>query len=278
MSAYTAPLNDMRFVLNELAGLDRVAKLPGCEEVAPDVVEAILDEAGKFASGVLAPLNRVGDQQGAQLKNGAVTTAEGFKDAYQKFRESGWTALACKTEFGGQGLPYIVSTPVQEMWKASNLAFSLCPMLTQGAIEAISHHASDALKQIFIPNMVTGQWTGTMNLTEPQAGSDLSAVRTKAVPEGDHYRLSGIKIFITWGEHDYTENIIHMVLARLPDAPEGVKGISLFIVPKYLINAGGSIGQRNDVQCVSLEHKLGIHASPTAVMALGDKEGAIGYL
>jgi alkylation response protein AidB-like acyl-CoA dehydrogenase len=278
MSAYVAPLNDMRFVLNELVGLDRVAELPGCEEASPDVVDAVLEEAGKFAGEVLAPLNRIGDKQGAHLKNGVVTTAEGFKDAYRKFCEGGWTALACQPKFGGQGLPYIVSAPVQEMWKAANLAFSLCPMLTQGAIEAIVHHASAELQQRFVPKMVAGLWTGTMNLTEPQAGSDLSAVRTKAVPEGDHYRVSGIKIFITWGEHDCTENIIHMVLARRPDAPEGVKGISLFIVPKYLVNPDGSLGKRNDVKCVSLEHKLGIHASPTAVMALGDKDGAIGYL
>lgn len=278
MTAYFAPVRDMHFVLQELAGLDEIAALPGCEEVTPDLVDAILEEAAKFSGEVLAPLNATGDRQGAKLNNGVVTSPDGFKEAYKKFVENGWSSLDCDVEFGGQGLPYLVAKPVQEMWKAANMAFSLCPMLTQGAIKAIASHASEQQKRTFLPKMVSGEWTGTMNLTEPQAGSDLSAVRTKAVPEGDHYRISGIKIFITWGEQDFTDNIIHLVLARLPSAPEGVKGISMFIVPKYLVNPDGSLGKRNDLQCVSLEHKMGIHASPTAVIALGDKEGAVGYL
>jgi alkylation response protein AidB-like acyl-CoA dehydrogenase len=278
MSTYVAPVKDMLFAMNELAGFGEVVKLPGCEELSPDLAETILDEAGKFAGEVLAPLNTAGDRQGAKLVNGAVTSSPGFKAAYQQFVDNGWTTLSCPTDFGGQGMPYSLSVAVNEMWKSSNLAFSLCPMLTQGAIEAIAHHAVGELKTTYLPKMVSGEWTGTMNLTEPQAGSDLAAVRTRAVPEGDHYRLTGTKIFITWGEHDYTDNIIHAVLARLPDAPEGVKGISLFLVPKYLVNADGSLGARNDVQCVSLEHKLGIHGSPTAVLAYGEKGGAIGYL
>ncbi|HSD62031.1 MAG TPA: acyl-CoA dehydrogenase [Burkholderiales bacterium] len=278
MTTYVAPVRDMLFVINELAGLDEVASLPGCEEVSPDLVEAILDEAGKFAGEVLAPLNQSGDREGSRLEGGGVVTPQGFREAYRRFVENGWTTLAGKPEFGGQGLPYLVAMPVQEMWKAANLAFSLCPMLTQGAMEALYHHASAAQQQLFIPRMLKGEWTGTMNLTEPQAGSDLSAVRSKAVREGDHYRITGTKIFITWGDQDFTSNIVHMVLARLPDAPEGVKGISLFIVPKFLVNPDGSLGPRNDVQCVSLEHKMGIHASPTAVLAYGEQGGAVGYL
>jgi len=278
MTIYVAPVRDMLFVIQELAGFDDVSRLPGCEEVTPDLLEAILDEAGKFASEVLAPLNPVGDREGSRLEGGAVVTPSGFAEAYAQFVENGWTTLAAKPEFGGQGLPYLVATPVQEMWKSANLAFSLCPMLTQGAIEAIAHHGSPAQRQFYLPRMAAGEWTGTMNLTEPQAGSDLSAVRTRAVPEGDHYRITGTKIFITWGEHTMAENIVHLVLARLPDAPEGVKGISLFIVPKFLSSPDGSLGQRNDVQCVSLEHKMGIHASPTAVLAFGEQGGAVGYL
>ncbi|MBL0285403.1 MAG: acyl-CoA dehydrogenase, partial [Zoogloea sp.] len=238
-----------------------------------------LEEAGKFAGGVLAPLNWTGDQEGARWDNGVVHTATGWKEAYKQFAEAGWTALAGDPEFGGQGLPKLVSTAVMEMWKSANMAFSLCPMLTTGAIESIKLRGSDEQKAAFLPKMVSGEWTGTMNLTEPQAGSDLAAVRTRAVPEGDGtYKIFGQKIFITYGEHDMTDNIIHLVLARLPDAPEGVKGISLFVVPKFLLNADGTPGERNDVHCVSIEHKLGIHASPTAVLAFGDKGGAIGTL
>jgi 3-(methylthio)propanoyl-CoA dehydrogenase len=278
MSTYNAPLRDMLFTMKEVAGLDGICTQPGYEENTPDVLEAILEEASKFASGVLDPINRTGDQQGARWKDGVVNAADGFKEAYASFCETGWNGMPARTEFGGQGLPTLVSAAVLEMWKSSNMAFSLCQMLTLGAVEAIAHHGSDALKRLFLPNMVAGKWTGTMNLTEPQAGSDLSAVRSRAVPEGDHYRVTGTKIFITWGEHDMAENIVHLVLARLPDAPEGVKGISLFICPKYLVNDDGALGERNDLVCTSIEHKLGIHASPTAVMSFGEKGGAIGYL
>ncbi|WP_398306114.1 acyl-CoA dehydrogenase [Zoogloea sp.] len=279
MSSYTAPLRDMQFVLRELADLDAVAALPGCEDASPDVVDAILEEANKFASGVIAPLNWTGDQEGATWDNGEVRTATGWKEAYKQFAEAGWTALACEPEFGGQGLPKLVSTAVMEMWKSANMAFSLCPMLTNGAIESIKLRGTDEQKAQYLHKMVSGEWTGTMNLTEPSAGSDLAAVRTRAVPQGDGtYKIFGQKIFITYGEHDMTDNIIHLVLARLPDAPEGVKGISLFVVPKFLLKADGSPGERNDVHCVSIEHKLGIHASPTAVLAFGDKGGAIGTL
>jgi len=275
MSAYVAPLKDMKFVMNELAGLAEVAKLPGCEEAAPDTVEAILEEAAKFTNGVLDPLNQTGDREGSVWKDGKVTTPKGFKEAYRQYVEGGWAGLPLPAEWGGQGLPKLVATAVAEMLASSNLSFSLCPLLTHGAIEALLLSGSDALKKTYLPKMVDGTWTGTMNLTEPQAGSDLSLVRTKAVREGDHYRISGQKIFITYGEHDLTENIVHLVLARTPDAPEGVKGISLFVVPKFIVKTDGSLGERNTAQCASIEHKLGIHASPTAVMVF---DNAIGYL
>ena len=280
MSQYYAPLAEMQFVLTELAGLEQVAALPGYEEATPDVTAAILEEAAKFATNVLDPLNAGGDREGSRRQDdGTVKTPAGFKEAYLQFCANGWNGLTKSTAYGGQGLPHLVGTAVEEMWHSSNLAFNLCAMLTQGAIEAIELRGSPELKDRYLAKMVAGAWTGTMNLTEPQAGSDLAAVRTRAVPQGDGtYKLFGQKIFITYGEHDYTENIIHMVLARTPDAPEGVKGISLFLVPKFQVNADGSLGARNDVQCVSLEHKLGIHASPTAVMAYGDHGGAIGYL
>jgi acyl-CoA dehydrogenase len=280
MSQYHAPLKEMRFVMNELAGLDQVATLPGYGDATPDTVAAILEEASKFATEVLDPLNTVGDRQGARLlEDGTVKTAPGFKEAYLQYCANGWNGLTKNPEHGGQGLPQLVSTAVEEMWHASNMAFDLCPLLTQGAIEAIELVGTPEQKKRFLPKMVEGVWTGTMNLTEPQAGSDLAAVRTRAVPQGDgSYKLFGQKIFITYGDQDYTDNIIHLVLARTPTAPEGVKGISLFIVPKVLVNADGSLGARNDVRCVSLEHKLGIHASPTAVLAYGDHGGATGYL
>jgi 3-(methylthio)propanoyl-CoA dehydrogenase len=280
MSQYQAPLADMQFVLTELAGLADIAALPGFEDATPDIVAAILEEAGKFATDVLDPLNAVGDRAGVRWQeDGSVTTPPGFKDAYRQFCELGWNGLAKATEYGGQGMPQLVAAAVDEMWNASNMAFELCPMLTAGAIEAIEQNGSDALKATYLPNMVAGQWTGTMNLTEPQAGSDLAAVRTRAVPQDDgSYRLYGSKIFITYGEHDYTDNIVHLVLARTPDAPAGTKGISLFVVPKFLVAADGSLGGRNDVRCVSVEHKLGIHASPTAVLAFGDHGGAVGHL
>ncbi len=280
MSTYKAPLADMQFVMNELAGLAQVVKLPGFEEADPDVVAAVLEEAAKFATNVLDPLNISGDREGSRRnEDGTVRTPTGFKDAYEQFCANGWNGLNKNPEFGGQGLPHLVATAVEEMWHSSNMAFDLCPLLTQGAIEAIERNGSDELKRTFLPKMVSGEWTGTMNLTESQAGSDLAAVRTRAVPQGDGtYKVYGNKIFITYGEHDYTDNIVHLVLGRTPDAPEGVKGISLFVVPKFLVNADGSIGARNDVECVSIEHKLGIHASPTCVMAYGDRGGAIGYL
>ena len=280
MSIYRAPLADMQFVMNELAGLSQVATLPGFEDATPDTVSAILEEAAKFATDVLDPLNATGDREGSTLlADGTVKTPAGFKEAYRRYAENGWNGLTKPTEYGGQNLPQLVATAVEEMWHAANMAFDLCPLLTQGAIDAIELCGTPEQKSKYLPQMVSGRWTGTMNLTEPQAGSDLAAVRTRAVPQSDgSYKLYGQKIFITFGEHDFTENIVHLVLARTPDAPEGVKGISLFLVPKYLPNADGTLGARNDVQCVSLEHKLGIHASPTAVLAYGDHGGAIGYL
>jgi 3-(methylthio)propanoyl-CoA dehydrogenase len=275
MSAYVAPLKDMRFVLKELAGLDEVAKLQGYGEATPDTVDAILDEASKFASQVLDPLNISGDLEGSKWSGGRVATPRGFKEAYRKYVEGGWGALPVAADWGGQGLPKLVATPVEEMWCSANMSFSLCPMLTQGAIHAIELRGAPGLQKTFLPKMASGEWTGTMNLTEPQAGSDLALLKTRAVREGDHYRISGQKIFITFGEHDYTENIVHLVLARTPDAPAGVKGISLFVVPKFLVEPDGTLGERNGAACVSIEHKLGIHASPTAVMAY---DNAIGYL
>src|SRR5580692_8987 len=278
MPNYRAPVQDMQFVITVLAGLERLAALPGYEEVTPDLVQAVLEEAAKLAGDVLAPLNQPGDEQGAALTKGGVAAADGFAAAYRRFVENGWNGLSGDPEYGGQGLPGLIAAATIEMWNSANMSFALCPLLTAGATEALKAHGSNVLKGRYLPNLVSGEWTGTMNLTEPQAGSDLAAVRTKAVPEGDHYRLSGQKIFITWGDHDMTDNVIHLVLARTPDAPEGVRGISLFLVPKFLLNADGSPGARNDVHCVSLEHKLGIHASPTCVMSFGDQGGAIGYL
>ena len=278
MTDYAAPLADMRFALAELAGMGEIAGLPGCEQATPDLVDAVLEEAGKLAGGVLAPLNRVGDQQGSRLENGVVRTPDGFKDAYAKYVEGGWNALPFEIEHGGQGLPMALSTAVLEMWNSANMGFALCPLLNVGAVEALTAHGTEEQKRLYLPKLVSGEWTGTMNLTEPQAGSDVGALRSRAVRDGDHFRITGQKIFITYGEHDLTANIVHLVLARLPDAPAGTKGISLFIVPKFLVNPDGSLGARNDVRCVSLEHKLGIHASPTCVLAYGDNDGAVGYL
>jgi len=279
MSEYIAPVRDMQFVLKELAGLEQVAQLPGCEEATPDLVDAVLEEAARFAEEVLSPLNWPGDQEGARWHDKTVTMPAGFKEAYRLFAESGWTALGSEPEWGGQGLPKVVAAAVGEMWKSANHSFSLCPLLTSGAIEALVLSGSEELKRTYVEKMVSGVWTGTMNLTEPNAGSDLAAVRTRAEPQDDgSYRICGQKIFITYGEHDLAENIVHLVLARTPTAPEGVKGISLFIVPKFMVNADGSLGARNDAYCVSIEHKLGIHASPTAIMAFGDHAGAVGHL
>ncbi len=278
MSEYQAPLKDMHFVINELANLDTLSGLPGYEDATADMVEAILEQAGILANEVFSPINYSGNEFGSRLENGKVVSPPGFAEAYSQFVENGWQGIAQPVEFGGQGLPYLVSSATAEMWYSSNMALALCPLLTSGAIEAIYQHGNDALKACFLEKIVSGEWSGTMNLTEPQAGTDLAAVRTRAVPEGDHYLISGQKIFITWGEHEMSANILHLVLARLPDAPEGVKGISLFLVPKYMINDDGSPGEHNDLKVVSVEDKLGIHASPTCVMSYGDKGGATGYL
>jgi alkylation response protein AidB-like acyl-CoA dehydrogenase len=268
----------MRFALTELAGLGDVAALPGCEELGADLLNAVLGEAAKFAREVLDPLNREGDRCGAKLENGVVTAPPGFRDAYRRFIAAGWNGLTAGPEYGGQGLPHLLALPVQEMWNSANLSFCLVPMLTAGVIEALALHGSESQRATYLPKLASGEWTGTMNLTEPQAGSDLSAVRTQAVRSGEHYRLRGTKIFITWGEHDLAQNIVHLVLARTPDAPQGVKGLSLFIVPKFLPRPDGTAGERNDIRCVSIEDKLGLHASPTGVLAYGEERGAVGYL
>ena len=278
MTTYLAPIKDMQFVINDLAALNSLACLPGYEEVTPELVQAVLEEAAKLASEVLAPLNQPGDRLGASMTTDGVVTAEGFGAAYRQFVDNGWNGLSGDPAYGGQGLPGLVAAAAVEMWNSANMSFAMCPLLTAGAMEAIRAHASDELKLRYLPKLISGEWTGTMDLTEPQAGSDLAAIRTKAVPEGDHYRVHGQKIFITWGDHDLTTNVVHLVLARLPDAPEGTRGISLFLVPKFLTEVDGSLGTRNDVYCTSIEHKMGIHASPTCVMSFGDREGAIGYL
>jgi alkylation response protein AidB-like acyl-CoA dehydrogenase len=278
MADYQAPLQDMHFVMNRLADLPGICTAGSNSDISPEVVDAALTEAAKLASEVLAPLNVVGDQNPAYVEDKKVIQTKGFDEAYKQFSAGGWAGMPCDVEYGGMGFPELTAGAVGEMWASSNMAFSLCPLLTMGAIGAIRAHASDALKQQFLPKMVSGEWTGTMNLTEPQAGSDLAAVRASANPEGEHYRIRGTKIFITWGDHQMTENIVHLVLARLPDAPEGVKGISLFIVPKFLVNDDGTLGERNDAYATSVEHKMGIHGSPTCVMNFGEGDGAIGYL
>ena len=275
---YRAPLKDLRFNMHELIGESALQACPAYAEFSLDLADAVLEEAGKFAETVLDPLYKSGDRDGARWTPDGVIGAPGFKAAYQQFVEGGWASLRASPEHGGQGVPYVIGTAVEELWAASNLSFKLCPMLTQGAVEAIEQYGTEEQKHLYLAKMVSGEWTGTMNLTEPQAGSDLAAIRTRAQPDGDHYRLFGQKIFITYGDHDFTPNTIHLVLARIDGAPAGVKGISMFIVPKFLVNADGSIGERNDVQSISIEHKLGIHASPTCVMAYGQKQGAIGYL
>ena len=276
---YTAPVKDIMFALTELAGLDRITALPGFEDATPETAQAVIEESAKLCGEVLAPLNVQGDKSPSTWKDGVVTATPGFADAFRQFTSGGWQGVQHPLQYDGQGLPKLIGTPCIEMLNASNLSFALCPLLTDGAIEALLTAGSDKQKQTFVPKLISGQWTGTMNLTEPQAGSDLALVRTRAEPQGDGtYRIFGTKIFITWGEHDMTENIVHLVLARTPNAPEGVKGISLFIVPKFLVNEDGSPGERNDVHCVSIEHKLGIKASPTAVLQFGDHGGAIGHL
>ncbi len=278
MSDYLAPLKDMQFVLRHIAGLDEILNLRQYEGFDQELIEAVLDESAKFTSEVLAPLNSVGDRTGSVCENGEVTTPPGWKEAYRQFVDGGWNGLAFDPQFGGQGLPWLVATSIQEMWHSANMSFGLCPLLTQGAIRALESHGTSRQQQLYMGKLISGKWAGTMNLTEAHAGTDLAVIRTKAAANGDHYLISGQKIFITYGDHDLTENIIHFVLARCTDSPEGVKGISLFIVPKFLLNEDGSPGERNDIRCVSLEHKLGIHASPTAVLSYGDEGGAIGYL
>jgi acyl-CoA dehydrogenase len=275
---YRAPLKDLNFVLRELIGEAELQSCAPHADYSLELAESVLQEAGRFAETVLDPLYKSGDREGARWSPAGVTAAKGFKEAYAQFVAAGWPALAAEPEFGGQGMPQTLSTAVQEIWAGSNLAFKLCPMLTQGAVEALALHGSPVLQQAYLPKMISGEWSGTMNLTEPQAGSDLAQVRTRAAPDGERFRLFGQKIFITWGEHDCTPNIVHLVLARIDGAPPGVKGISLFVVPKFLPRADGTPGERNDVHCISIEHKLGIHASPTCVMAFGQKDGAIGWL
>ena len=278
MTDYNAPLKDMLFNIHQLSGLDRVLKLDRFADFDNDVIDQVVEEAGKFAAEVLSPLNIPGDEAGCKVVDQGVISPPGFADAYKQFIENGWQGLEVSPEFDGMGVPGVAGAAAAESWQSANMAFSLAPMLTSGAIYAIEKHGSAEICATYLPKMTGGGWTGTMNLTESQAGSDLAVVSTKAVPEGDHYRISGTKIFITWGDQEFSENIIHLVLARLPDAPEGVRGMSLFIVPKFLVNDDGSIGDRNDVYVPSIEHKLGIHGSPTCVMAFGENDGAIGYL
>lgn len=279
MTSYDAPLADMRFLLHDLGLLKSVNGLPGLEEATGDLVDAVLEEANKLARDKLAPINHAADLAGgSKLENGVVRTPDGWKNAYDAFVEGGWNAVPFNPDFGGQGLPWLVGITLQEMWQSANMSWALCPLLTQGAVELLSAHGTDEQKAAWLPKLISGEWTGTMNLTEPGAGSDVGALKTRAEKSGDHYLIRGQKIFITYGEHDMTDNTVHMVLARTTDAPAGVKGISLFIVPKVMINSDGSPGARNDLRCVSLEEKLGIHGSPTCVMAFGDNEGAVGYL
>lgn len=276
---YQAPIDDIVFALETVAGLKEMNSCGLYPDLDAETVVTVIQEAGKFGAEVLAPLNAIGDRVGSKLVDGHVTTPPGFSEAYQAFVEGGWSTLPCSETYGGQGLPEIAATPVGEIWNASNISFGLCPLLTQGAIHAIEAGGSHALKSKYLPPMVAGEWTGTMNLTEPHAGSDLGPLSTRAVPHGDgSYRITGTKIFITWGEHDLAKNIIHLVLARLPGAPAGTRGISLFLVPKFLVDDDGSLGARNDVVCAGIEHKLGIMASPTCVMKFGENGGAIGYL
>lgn len=278
MTDYVPPLKDMLFTIHALSGLGRVLQLEQFEDFDQDVVDQVVEEAGKFASNVLAPINAIGDLSPARVDDQQVVTAPEFGAAYAQFVENGWQGLEMPTDFGGMGMPAVTAAAASETWQAACLSFTLCPMLTSGATTAIAAHGSDEIRSVYLPKMISGQWTGTMNLTEPQAGSDLSAVTTKAEVDGSHFRITGSKIFITWGDHEMSDNIVHLVLARLPDAPAGVRGISLFLVPKFLSNADGSPGQRNDVYATSVEHKLGVHASPTCVMTFGESGGATGYL
>ena len=276
---YRAPINDMLLSLNHGAGLQAAVKAGHYGDFDLDITAAVVEEAGKFATDVLAPLNKVGDKSGIKLADGKVTTAPGWPDAYQRWTAAGWNGVSGAEAFGGQGLPLAINAVCTEIWSASNIAFGLCPLLTLSAIEALDAHGSDELKAIYLEKLISGEWTGTMQLTEPQAGSDVGALRSRAERADDgSYRISGTKIFITYGDHDMTDNIVHFVLARLPDAPPGTKGISLFLIPKFLVNADGTLGERNDIYPSGVEHKLGMHASPTCTMTMGDKGGAVGYL
>ena len=279
MSNYTAPVEDMGFVLKEVVEIEKLCKETGLDSSTVDILDTVLDAAGKLAKEEIEPINKPGDTEGLKIdSSGKVTTAAGFKEAYQHFVEGGWGSLQFSPSYGGQGVPFVVAASVQEMWHAANMSWGLCPLLTQGAVEAITLNANEELKQRYLPKLISGEWSGTMNLTEGDAGTDVGSLKTRAAPNGDHYLIRGQKIYITWGEHDMAENIIHLVLARLPDAPPGIKGISLFLVPKILVNNDGTLGKPNDLKALSIEHKIGIHACPTCVMSYGEESGAIGYL
>ena len=279
MSNYTAPVEDMGFVLKEVVEIEKLCKETGLDSSTVDILDTVLDAAGKLAKEEIEPINKPGDNEGLKIdSSGKVTTAAGFKEAYQHFVEGGWGSLQFSPSYGGQGVPFVVAASVQEMWHAANMSWGLCPLLTQGAVEAITLNANEELKQRYLPKLISGEWSGTMNLTEGDAGTDVGSLKTRATPNGNHYLIRGQKIYITWGEHDMAENIIHLVLARLPDAPPGIKGISLFLVPKILVNNDGTLGKPNDLKALSIEHKIGIHACPTCVMSYGEESGAIGYL
>jgi alkylation response protein AidB-like acyl-CoA dehydrogenase len=278
MTVYRAPVEEIGFLLNHVLGIGEISRLPGYEEATPDMVEAILGEAARFFGEVVAPTNQLADAQGTRVEDRAVVPAPALDGLYRQITEAGWCVLSDDPRYGGQGLPNLLAVPVREMIQSANLAFSLCMVLNEGVVTALGRYGSQQQKELYLPKLISGEWAGTMCLTEAQAGSDLALIRTRAVPAGDHYLLSGEKIFITWGDQPYSENIVHLVLARTPDAPEGVRGISLFVVPKYRVDADGSCGERNDVYPLSVEHKLGIHASPTCVLSFGAGEGAVGYL
>ena len=279
MSNYTAPVEDMGFVLKEVVEIEKLCNETGLDSSTVEILDTVLDAAGKLAKEEIEPINKPGDSEGLTIDDsGKVTTAAGFKEAYQHFVEGGWGSLQFSPSYGGQGVPFVVAASVQEMWHAANMSWGLCPLLTQGAVEAITLNANEELKQRYLPKLISGEWSGTMNLTEGDAGTDVGSLKTRATPNGDHYLIRGQKIYITWGEHDMAENIIHLVLARLPDAPPGIKGISLFLVPKILVNNDGTLGKPNDLKALSIEHKIGIHACPTCVMSYGEESGAIGYL
>jgi len=279
MSNYTAPVEDMGFVLKEVVEIEKLCNETGLDSSTVDMLDTVLDAAGKLAKEEIEPINKAGDSEGLKIDgSGRVTTAAGFKEAYQHFVEGGWGSLQFSPNYGGQGVPFVVAASVQEMWHSANMSWGLCPLLTQGAVEAITLNANEDLKQLYLPKLISGEWSGTMNLTEGDAGTDVGSLKTRAAPNGDHYLIRGQKIYITWGEHDMAENIIHLVLARLPEAPAGIKGISLFLVPKILVNNDGTLGKQNDLKALSIEHKIGIHACPTCVMSYGEESGAIGYL